>query len=85
MLAYAEKHPELFEFTDNVRQIEAATRAGLLDKAHGAQLKEHYLAYRTLVHRQALQGHGKQLIETTELAERRHKVQQLWQHVLNAN
>lgn len=85
VLAYAKKHPELLEFTDNIRQLEAATSAGLLEKTHGEQLKEHYLAYRTCVHRQALQGYGKQLIETTELAERRGKVQQLWQHVLDVN
>jgi len=85
VLAFAQKHPELFEFTDNVRQIEAATDAGLLDQAHGTQLKEHYLAYRTYVHRQALQGYGKQLIENAEIAQRRREVQQLWQHVLDLN
>jgi len=85
VLAHAQKHPELFEFTDNVRQIEAAADAGLLDTAHAVQLKEHYLAYRSHVHRQALQGHGKEFIENAELAQRRREVQQLWQLVLDVN
>ncbi len=85
VLAYAEKHPELIEFTDNIRQLEAATREGLLDETHGVQLKEHYLAFRTYVHRQALQGYGKRLIENAELAQRRHEVRSIWQHVLDVN
>ncbi len=83
VLAHAAKHPELIEFTDNIRLLEAATQVQVLDERSGAQLKEHYVAYRTLVHRQALQGQGKRLIEDAELAQRRQDVQAIWQHVLD--
>jgi len=82
VLANGGNHPELIEFTDNVRQLEAAERVGVISPEIAGQLKEHYLAFRTILHRRALQGHGKQLIEDAELAHRRLDVRTIWQHVL---
>jgi len=85
VLAYGPEYPELIEFTDNIRQLEAADRVGLLTSDQANALTEHYLAFRTTVHRQALQGQGKQLIETSELATRRQDVQTIWQAVLGTD
>jgi len=85
LLAFGSTHPELIEFTDNIRQLEAAAKAGLISTEVAARLSEHYLAFRTLVHREALQGRGKQLIEDQDLATRRHDVQLIWRDVLETN
>jgi glutamate-ammonia-ligase adenylyltransferase len=54
VLAYASEHAELCEFTDNVRILEAAARAGVLSDTQSSLLTEAYLALRAERHRTAL-------------------------------
>jgi len=83
ILANSFKPPELFEFTDNVRQLDAAAKVGVLAEDVAERLRSHYIAYRTTVHREALQGRGKRLTEDTELAQRRQDVQAIWHLVFD--
>jgi len=83
ILANSFKHPELFEFTDNIRQLDAAAKASVLGEDIAARLRSHYIAYRTTVHREALQGRGKRIAEDAELAQRRQDVQAIWRVVFD--
>ena len=55
VLAYAATHPELAEFTDNVRVLDMVERAGLLPSEDARCLVQSYLELRGRVHRLALQ------------------------------
>lgn len=54
VLAHAHKHPELAQFSDNVRILGAVQRADLLPQATVDGLRNAYLALRTESHRSAL-------------------------------
>jgi glutamate-ammonia-ligase adenylyltransferase len=54
VLAWASKHAELCEFTDNVRILEAAARVGVLSDSQRSLLTDAYLALRAERHRTAL-------------------------------
>ena len=54
VLAWALEHPELCEFTDNVRILEAAARVGVLSESQCSLLTDAYLALRAERHRTAL-------------------------------
>jgi len=66
VLANSKNHPELLEFTDNVRILEALNQTGLLDETQAEALKQAYIAYRSLAHRRALQNQ-KLLLAPSEL------------------
>jgi glutamate-ammonia-ligase adenylyltransferase len=59
VLAHAKEFPELVEFPDNVRQLEALERVGLVPAERCARLKEAYLALRQRIHELALDGAGR--------------------------
>jgi glutamate-ammonia-ligase adenylyltransferase len=56
VLAHADRYPALVEFPDNVRQLEALDRAGLVPAERCARLKDAYLALRARTHDLALDG-----------------------------
>ena len=66
VLANSKNHPELLEFTDNVRILEALNQTGLLDETQAEALKQAYIVYRSLAHRRALQNQ-KLLLAPSEL------------------
>jgi len=55
VLAHAHQCSALLEFNDNVRLLDVIADAGLLDNDVCEQLKQHYLALRSLINRQSLQ------------------------------
>jgi glutamate-ammonia-ligase adenylyltransferase len=55
VLAWSRQHPELLEFTDNIRILEGLDRLGLLRDGEATLLQDAYKAYRSAAHRQALQ------------------------------
>ena len=55
VLAWSKQHPELLEFTDNIRILEGLDRLGLLRDGEATLLQDAYKAYRAAAHRQALQ------------------------------
>jgi glutamate-ammonia-ligase adenylyltransferase len=56
VLSGASKHPELLEFTDNIRITEAMSRIGLISEQQARVLIDAYKAYRLDLHHRVLQG-----------------------------
>ena len=59
VLAHSAQYPELVEFPDNIRQLEALERVGLVPEERCLRLKEAYLALRQRVHELALDEGGR--------------------------
>ena len=59
VLAHSGEYPELVEFPDNIRQLEALERVGLVPAERCLRLKEAYLALRRRVHELALDEGGR--------------------------
>ncbi len=59
VLSSSDEFPELVEFPDNVRQLEALQRVGLVSATRCARLKEAYLALRQRLHELALDEAGR--------------------------
>ncbi len=59
VLAHSAEYPELIEFPDNIRQLEALERVGLVPAERCRRLKECYLALRQRVHELALDEGGR--------------------------
>ena len=78
VLAHAAQHPSLMRWTDNVRILESAARAGVIaeDRANG--LTDAYLALRAAAHAHAL---GARVPPADELETWREYVRESWQAV----
>ena len=77
VLAWAQTHPQLTEFTDTIRLLERMAQSGLMDGADAAILTEAYQQYRGRLHRLALQEQGK-LVADSEFLELREAVARIW-------
>jgi glutamate-ammonia-ligase adenylyltransferase len=77
-LAWSCKHPELLEFTDNIRILEGLERVGLLAGEDAHLLQDIYKAYRSSAHRQALQKQPG-VLRGEQFAEERRTVMRIWQ------
>lgn len=55
VLAWACDHPELLDYTDNIRLLAACAQAGLLAESDAVLLSDAYRAYRARVHQLTLQ------------------------------
>ena len=80
VLAHSAQFPELVEFPDNIRQLEALARAGLVPEERCLRLKEAYLALRQRVHELALDEGGR-VVPETEFAAERDLVSGVWAEV----
>lgn len=72
--------PDLADFPDKVRQLEALERAGLLTAQTAAKLKHAYLALRQRGHDLALDAGGR-VIADAELSRVRRDVRETWEQV----
>jgi glutamate-ammonia-ligase adenylyltransferase len=63
VLARSDEYPELVEYPDNVRQLEALERVGLVPPETCLRMKEAYLALRGRVHALALDEGGRVVAE----------------------
>lgn len=54
-LAWSWQHPELLEFTDNIRILDGLERVGLMSGEDVLRLQDAYRAYRAAAHRLSLQ------------------------------
>ena len=79
-LAWSHQHPELLEFTDNIRILEGLERIGLLPGEDARVLRTIYQAYRSAAHRQALQKQPG-VVSGEQLAEERRTVLRIWQEL----
>jgi glutamate-ammonia-ligase adenylyltransferase len=80
VLAHSADHPELVEFPDNIRQLEALARAELVPEELCLRLKDSYLALRQRVHELALDEGGR-VVPAAEFAAVREFVSGVWREV----
>lgn len=77
VLAYANVHPSLTEYSDNVRILEAIERVGLLTDEQVEPLIGSYKVYRSKYHRVALQNE-KPIVEQSCYVKEREAVKGVW-------
>jgi glutamate-ammonia-ligase adenylyltransferase len=80
VLASSAEFPELVEFPDNIRQLEALARVGLVAEERCLALKEAYLALRRRVHELALDEGGR-VVPEREFGAVRDFVRGVWRDV----
>ncbi len=80
VLARSAEFPELVEFPDNVRQLEALERVGLVSGERCRQLKDAYLTLRQCVHELAL-DERRRVVAGTEFVAVRAFVTEVWNEV----
>ena len=83
VLRWAFKHPDLLQWTDNIRLLESLSVHRLLEKDIAQRLSDAYRNLRAVFHRNAL-GELPGLIGEEELLEERSLVRQQWQAVMLA-
>jgi len=83
LLANAAEYPDVIEFTDNIRQLNALAECGALTLATATALQEVYRRYRFRQHRLALNAESPH-VPTGEFAEERELVSATWRAVLGA-
>jgi [glutamine synthetase] adenylyltransferase / [glutamine synthetase]-adenylyl-L-tyrosine phosphorylase len=81
ILANASKISELCEFTDNVRQLQALARHGIISQGEADTLKTAFCTYRDIGHKQVLQG-DKALIDIEAVSGLREQVKGIWARLM---
>ncbi|MCK4744167.1 MAG: bifunctional [glutamate--ammonia ligase]-adenylyl-L-tyrosine phosphorylase/[glutamate--ammonia-ligase] adenylyltransferase [Sulfuriflexus sp.] len=84
VLQWAEKYPQLLEWTDNVRLLQKLVEVGLLDAQDGQDLADAYRAYRAEVHKLKLQERPAR-VSAELFTDERATVQRLWQAWLGSD
>ncbi|RTE67190.1 bifunctional [glutamate--ammonia ligase]-adenylyl-L-tyrosine phosphorylase/[glutamate--ammonia-ligase] adenylyltransferase [Amphritea opalescens] len=82
-LAYAHQYPDLIDYTDNIRILDAMERNAVISTEDAQTLREAYKDYRSVGHRQVLQGRTN-TVSANELEEYRQEVIRIWKSQLNA-
>ncbi|HEX7238372.1 MAG TPA: bifunctional [glutamate--ammonia ligase]-adenylyl-L-tyrosine phosphorylase/[glutamate--ammonia-ligase] adenylyltransferase [Gammaproteobacteria bacterium] len=80
VLAHSKEYPELVEFPDNIRQLEALARVGLVPEELCLRIKDAYLTLRRRVHELALDEGGR-VVPEPELQSVREFVSGVWRDV----
>ncbi|MFC4258379.1 bifunctional [glutamate--ammonia ligase]-adenylyl-L-tyrosine phosphorylase/[glutamate--ammonia-ligase] adenylyltransferase [Marinobacter lacisalsi] len=81
MLAHSEAHPELTQWSDNIRQMEELGRVGVLPVEDAGKLRETFITLRSTIHRRALQNLNSQVAGDAFPQEREY-VKRMWQRVM---
>lgn len=81
VLAYAEKYPELTEWTDNIRLLDTLTKLKLVGEEQGSCLQNAYRVYREAAHLAALKQQN-DTVSTAEFATHRKMVTAVWQETM---
>lgn len=81
VLNYASQYPELYQFTDNIRILDAVENVGLLEEKETEILREAYKAYRAVGHKQSMQDLSN-TISASEMKDLREAVATIWQTVM---
>lgn len=81
MLAWCSEHPELTQWSDNIRQMEELGRAGVLAVEDAEKLRETFIALRSTIHRRALQNLNSQ-VAADAFPDERDYVRGLWKKVM---
>lgn len=80
-LAHAAEHPELTQWSDNIRQLEELGRAGVMDQEDTEKLREVYITLRSTIHRRALQNLNSQ-VASDAFPDERAYIWTMWQRVM---
>ncbi|NWN92716.1 bifunctional [glutamate--ammonia ligase]-adenylyl-L-tyrosine phosphorylase/[glutamate--ammonia-ligase] adenylyltransferase [Marinobacter adhaerens] len=83
MLAWSADYPELTQWPDNIRQMEALGQAGVLPVEDAERLREVYIALRSCIHRRALQNLDDK-VEGQAFGEERQYVRSVWQKIMGS-
>jgi glutamate-ammonia-ligase adenylyltransferase len=78
VLAAARAHPQLLDFTDNVRQLEGLAACGALALETAQWLTDAYVSYRTVLHHLSLEGEGERVVEAAPYVAIRDRVGEIW-------
>lgn len=81
MLAHSADHPELTQWSDNIRQLEELGRVGVLPVEDTEKLREVFITLRSTIHRRALQNLNSQ-VEAGNFMDERNYIRALWQRVM---
>jgi glutamate-ammonia-ligase adenylyltransferase len=81
VLRWAHKHPDLLDWTDNIRLLESLARLHLFEGEVAELLAENYRALRAVYHRKAL-SELPGLVSGDELLPERDAVRALWQRLM---
>lgn len=82
-LAYSSKYPQLIEYTDNIRIIDAIEAVGLLTTSEAVLLREAYIEYRSVGHRLALQEKAS-TVDAEMLQDYRDEVSVIWYKLMGS-
>ena len=77
VLRWSQQHPELTQWTDNMRILQVVAELNLVAPVQVEKLQQAYLAYRAKMHILALENHPQKLPGNEYLAQRR-LVRALW-------
>jgi glutamate-ammonia-ligase adenylyltransferase len=78
VLGSAHRYPELITFTDNIRQLEALARFGVIDAATAQWLTEAYRGYRAVLHHLSLESANERVVDAAPYADKRERVREIW-------
>ena len=81
VLRWSAQYPKLIQWTDNIRQLKVLAEVGLLTEQQSHLLIEAYQAYRSCVHRQALQQLPA-VVAGDEFSEYRRAVTGIWEQFM---
>lgn len=81
MLAHCADHPELTQWSDNIRQMEALGEVGVLPVEDAEKLREVFIALRSTIHRRALQNLNSE-VEGGAFPDEREYVQARWNEIM---
>lgn len=84
VLSYANKHPEICIYTDNVRILDACAVADLLDQENARELKDIYLMFRKYLHQLSLKMLP-EVVDVALFASERSVVQNNWASLLHSD
>jgi len=82
VLRHAAEASGLFEYTDNIRILDALESGGYLCQQSAEALRECYKTYRSIGHRQSLEER-KGLVSEAEIAEMRATVSGIWGEIFS--
>jgi glutamate-ammonia-ligase adenylyltransferase len=78
VLASARRIPDLLDHTDNIRQLEALARHGVVPPDTAAWLTDTYREYRAVLHRLSLESAGERVVAAAPFAATRARVGEIW-------
>ena len=83
VLASAREHPEVFHYSDNIRQLEALAATGCIRNQTSLRLQEIYKAYRLRTHHLTLDDR-QALVPRSEFDTEQEYVERLWEQTFGA-